>query len=73
MTSRGPVLPTERVAGEIRTRIEAGEWAKDERLPSVAALAGQHRSTRATVTKALHILEREGLVVIVPSWGTFRA
>lgn len=73
MTERAPVLPADRVAAELRARLGAGEWAKDERLPSVADLAGQHRTSRATVTKVLHLLEAEGLVTVVRSWGTFKA
>jgi DNA-binding GntR family transcriptional regulator len=67
------VLPTDRVVGELRARIEAGEWARDERLPSVPRLADQHKTSRATMTKALHVLEGEGLLRIVPNWGTFKA
>ena len=73
MSDRGPVLPVDRVAAELRGRVTAGEWAKDERLPSIPDLAVQHSTSRATVTKALHVLEAEGLVTVVRSWGTFKA
>jgi GntR family transcriptional regulator len=61
------------VAAELRARIKAGEWKADERLPPVKTLADQHGTSRATMTKALHRLSSEGLVVIIASWGVFRA
>jgi hypothetical protein len=50
---RPPQLPTDRVAAELRARITAGEWARDEQLPSVAALADQHNTSRATMSRAI--------------------
>jgi GntR family transcriptional regulator of abcA and norABC len=73
VTDRKPQLPSDRVTAELRARIQAGEWQPEERMPSVKQLADELKSSRATVTKALHALEAEGLVVIVQSWGTFRA
>lgn len=73
VTERKPELPVVRVARELRTRIEAGEWSVEERLPSVAQLAAEHKTSKATMQKALHVLGREGLLTIVPSWGVFRA
>lgn len=73
VTDRKPVLPSDRVAAELRARLAAGEWATEDRLPSVAALAAAHNTSRATMTKVLHTLEAEGLVTIVPSWGVFKA
>lgn len=73
MSARPPKLPSDRVAAEVRARIQAGEWAKDDQLPSVNALAVEHKTSRATMTKALHVLADEGLLTIVPSWGVFRA
>ena len=69
---RPPQLPTDRVAAELRARITAGEWARDEQLPSVAALAEQHHTSRATMSRAIQRLADEGLLRVVPSWGTFR-
>jgi DNA-binding GntR family transcriptional regulator len=42
-------------------------------MPPVAELADAYDTSRATVTKALRKLAAEGLVTIVPNWGTFRA
>ena len=57
----------------MRRRIEAGEWAVDDPLPPVGDLAAQYGVSRSTVTRALRALAGEGLVRIVPRWGTFRA
>jgi GntR family transcriptional regulator len=42
-------------------------------LPSIVALAAEHRVTTNTVQKALRILKDEGLVTSVPGYGTFVA
>jgi GntR family transcriptional regulator len=69
---RSPVPPSRRVEADLRRRIEAGEWATGQALPSVGALAAEYRVARNTVAKALRKLEADGLIQIVPSWGTFR-
>jgi DNA-binding GntR family transcriptional regulator len=69
---RSPVPPSQRVEADLRRRIEAGEWATGQALPSVGALAAEYRVARNTVAKALRKLEADGLIQIVPSWGTFR-
>lgn len=73
MSERAPQLPTDRVVGELKARIEAGEWAPGQRIPSMGDLAAQHRTSRATMSKAVQRLVSDGLLVTVPSWGTFRA
>ncbi len=70
---RGPERPYEIVAGDLRRRIAAGEWQQGEALPTVAALAAHYDVSKATVTRTLRILADEGLVRVVPRWGTFRA
>jgi GntR family transcriptional regulator len=70
---RGPQRPFESVAADLRRRIEAGEWAVDEALPTTAALAEHYGVSQATITRALRTLAEAGLVVTVPRWGTFRA
>ena len=42
-------------------------------LPSVAQLAGEYEVARGTVARVLAKLADEGLVHVVPRWGTFRA
>jgi len=69
---RGPLLPSEIVAARLRERIAAGEWAPDEALPSVAALAAEYGVARSSVARALRLLADDGLVTVRPRWGTFR-
>ena len=71
--ARTPERPSERVEADLRRRVQAGEWASGETLPTVAALAGHYGVARGSVARALRVLEGEGLVRIVPRWGTFRA
>jgi GntR family transcriptional regulator len=70
---RTPERPGERITADLRRRIEAGEWAADEALPTTAALAEHYDVSQATITRVLRTLAGEGLVRTVPRWGTFRA
>jgi DNA-binding GntR family transcriptional regulator len=70
---RGPERPSEIVAGDLRRRIAHSEWQPGEALPTVAALADHYGVSKATVSRTLRILADEGLVRVVPRWGTFRA
>jgi Bacterial regulatory proteins, gntR family len=54
-------------------RIAAGEWASGDALPTVDELAEHYATSGATVSKVLRRLADDGLVTVVPSWGTFRA
>ena len=65
--------PSRAIADDLRHRIEAGEWASGQQLPPLAALADHYGHAKRTVTKALRVLEAEGLIVITPNWGTHRA
>ena len=68
---RGPALPWQRVAGNLRERIAAGEWLPGEALPSVRKLAEEYGVSPPTVSRAVRALAGEGLVTVVPGWGTF--
>jgi GntR family transcriptional regulator len=72
MPPRGPELPSRHVEADLRQRCLAGEWESGERMPAVADLAEHYRVARNTVMKALRRLADDGLVEIVPNWGTFR-
>jgi hypothetical protein len=52
-------------------RLDAGEWRPGARIPSVGDLATQHSTSRATVSKAVQRLADDGLLVILPNYGTF--
>ncbi len=69
---RKPDLPSARVEADLRRRIMAGEWEHDAVLPAVAALAEEYGVSRGAVSRALRALADEGLLTIVPRWGTFR-
>jgi DNA-binding GntR family transcriptional regulator len=73
MPPRSPLLPWQRVTEDLRQRLEAGEWAPEEALPSVAKLAGSYGVSRTVVARAIRHLESEGLVRVVPRWGVFRS
>jgi GntR family transcriptional regulator len=73
MPPRGPLRPYESVAADLRRRISGGEWAVDEALPTVEQLAAHYGVSRATVGRTLRLLAGEGIVRVVPRWGTFVA
>ena len=68
---RSAELPSERLAAELRRKIESGEWPGGEQIPSVTELVTAHGVSRATVVKAVRALVDEGLVVTRQGWGTF--
>jgi GntR family transcriptional regulator len=65
-------MPSRRIEADLRRRIEADEWASGQALPSIASLAEHYGVSRATVAKALRRMADDGLVEVVPQWGTFR-
>jgi GntR family transcriptional regulator len=68
---RGPALPWQRVAASLRERVTGGEWVPGEALPSVRALAAEYGVSPPTVSRAVRVLADEGLLTVVPGWGTF--
>lgn len=69
--NREHVLPSERVARDLRRRVISGEWGPGEALPSVSQLAEQYGVARATIAKVIKELASEGQVVTRERWGTF--
>ena len=59
------------IAGQIRARIEAGDYAVGQRLPSERELAEQLDVSRPSVREALIALELEGLVDVRVGAGVF--
>ncbi len=59
-----------RIVSELRQRIEAGELAAGQRVPSTREITRQWGVAMATATKVLVELRREGLVHAVPGVGT---
>jgi DNA-binding GntR family transcriptional regulator len=70
--SRAAELPSARVEADLRRRLAEGEWEPGEALPSVGKLAASYGVARNTILKALRRLSDDGLVQVVPHWGTFR-
>ena len=68
---RSAELPSERLAAEIRRKIESAEWSSGDQIPSVTELVRTHGVSRATVVKAVRVLADEGLIVTRQGWGTF--
>jgi GntR family transcriptional regulator len=70
---RSAETPSERLAASLRARIESGEWAPGDQLPTVAELASEAGVSTATVSKVLAMLAADGLVVTRHGWGSFVA
>ena len=62
-----------RIAAKLRARIESGELAPGEALPSIARIAREEGVAEITAAKALKELHSEGLTRPVAGWGTFVA
>ncbi|MEV5592315.1 GntR family transcriptional regulator [Streptomyces sp. NPDC052496] len=67
---RSPVPPYRRIVAEIRRRIDAGELAAGDRVPSTRRITQEWGVAMATATKVLTTLRQEGLVRAVPGVGT---
>src|SRR5690606_14752870 len=61
----------ENVAGQLRLRIDAGEWRTGDRLPTEKALAEQFSVGLNTVRRAVEVLVGEGLVARKQGSGTY--
>lgn len=66
----GPVAPWRQIAAIYRARIESGELAPGDRLPSIASLAQEFEIAKTTAQKVIEALRREGLVDTSPM-GTY--
>ena len=61
------------LAAILRGKIESGELAEGDLLPSESYLQQEHSVSRVTVRKAVEVLRDEGLVITLPQRGTFVA
>jgi GntR family transcriptional regulator len=66
-----PLPLSQQLAALLRTQIESGERPPGSRLPTIMQLSTEYQVATATVTKALRILKREGLVIGSTGHGTF--
>src|SRR5947209_13333396 len=60
-----------RVADDIRAKIETGELAPGEQLPTYDDLAEAYLCSLAVVRKAADLLKQQGLLIAVQGKGTF--
>jgi DNA-binding LacI/PurR family transcriptional regulator len=58
------------IAENIRSRILTGEYKVGEALPGQRLLAGDMAANRASVKRAVEVLQEEGLLECIPSVGT---
>jgi AraC-like DNA-binding protein len=68
----GFATDSEVIADELRDRIEEGEWAKGEALPSNSKLAEEYGVSRTTIARVMRGLAEDDLVEIIPRRGTFK-
>ncbi|HTJ31685.1 MAG TPA: TetR/AcrR family transcriptional regulator C-terminal domain-containing protein [Dactylosporangium sp.] len=62
--------PYQRIVADVRERIGDGRLRPGDRLPSTRDLAKRHGVALATATKALTLLQQQGVVVSKPRSGT---
>ena len=65
--------PYQQIAADLRARIESGELAPGDMVPSITRLAQEYGVAKGTAVKALDVLRSEGLTRTVAGWGTFVA
>ena len=70
---REAVPPYLRIAAKLRARIDSGQLAPGDILPSITRIAQEEGVTEITAAKALKELHSEGLTRSVAGWGTFVA
>lgn len=70
---RDPDPPYQRVAADLRRKIEGGELLAGEQLPSLDRISADYGISRATAQKAVRVLIEAGLVISRPRWGVFVA
>lgn len=60
-----------RIAAAMRQRITSGELAPGQPVPSITALVQEYGVARQTASKALRMLETEGLLRRIPGLGYY--
>jgi hypothetical protein len=61
------------IRGSERERIGARQRSASSGIPGYSEMLARNLTDKATVTRVLRILSEDGLVRVVPRWGTFRA
>lgn len=60
-----------RVADDIRARIETGEYAPGQQLPTYDELAGAYLCSLAVVRKSVDLLKQQGLLITMQGRGSY--
>lgn len=72
MVDHGSVTPPYRqIAAVLRGRVESGEYAAGQRLPSILSLVQEYGVAHLTANKALRLLVAEGLAEMSPGMGYY--
>lgn len=58
-------------AGQIRLKVENGDWLPGDQIPVIEVLQAEFGLSRATIREALDVLEGEGLIERYRGKGTF--
>jgi GntR family transcriptional regulator len=66
-----PVPVYRQLSGILRARIERGEFAPRQPLPSEAHLMSEYGVSRGSVRHALQVLAEEGLTITIQGRGTY--
>lgn len=61
------------IIDDLRARIQAGEWAPGERIPSRVALSAHYGVSGGAIAYPISVLRREGLLTTTPASGTYVA
>lgn len=69
MKAKSPLY--QRIAQEMRTFIESGDWAPGEAIPTEAQLVEKFKASRVTVRQAVKLLQEEGLLWKRQGSGTY--
>ena len=72
-TVEEPVARYEQVKDYVRSRVQSGEWAAGQRIPSENALVDLVGVSRMTVNRAIRELTAEGMLTRLAAVGTFVA
>lgn len=60
-----------RIADDIRAKIETGEYAPGQQIPTLDALADQYLCSLAVVRKTVDLLKQQGLLITRQGSGTY--
>lgn len=73
MAQRGGRRPAKyrEIAGDLRARIERGEWPVGTQMPTIEQLGERYEVAGGTVDKALGVLRDLGVAETIHGMGTF--